>query len=307
MGNGKKDHFDANAVINQSVGNLVGLPGADGTNDTVCLQIKNDNALPPREKHHALDTEKLAEGSPVDGITQLVVDGVKEFDQTIESVHDRYVHEKGNVRVCLVPFELTLPVQTQSLQNKGQDRQDHPDHHVLQNTVFALEHEFHSELPGFDKEVDGEAVLSEVRVVFAPEDLHESVLPSQEFNEVIEETGNDVGFVNVPDRVNVESGVAVPETEPGLDRIEGDHPQDPHHVFLNVGHVPVGEVQVNEAEGQDKGSQDHDFGRTKGRHVGASVRSGLVNDHGNQHRHGGKRNVPQQITNPSKLCLARIP
>ena len=131
MGNGKNDHFDTDTIVNQAVGDLVGLPVTHRTDHTVCLEVVNDDTLPPREEHDTLHTQELAERTPVDRVAKFVVDSVKELNETVQRVHDRNVEDERDVGVGLVPLEASLTVHSNCLQTKGKESRAGPDHDIL--------------------------------------------------------------------------------------------------------------------------------------------------------------------------------
>ena len=77
MSNGKADHLNAYAVVNQSIGHFFSTPSADIINNAMCLEIENNDTLPPREEYNPLNTKKLSQRMPVNRIAELLVYGVE--------------------------------------------------------------------------------------------------------------------------------------------------------------------------------------------------------------------------------------
>ena len=80
MRNGKAYHFDANTVIYQTIGYFFASPITHVIDESMSFEVKDNDSLPPCKEDNALDTEKFSKWMPVDGIPQVFITGMKEFD-----------------------------------------------------------------------------------------------------------------------------------------------------------------------------------------------------------------------------------
>mmetsp|Transcript_15220 Transcript_15220/g.42913 ORF Transcript_15220/g.42913 Transcript_15220/m.42913 type:complete len:279 (+) Transcript_15220:563-1399(+) len=267
MRDGKEDHFDADAVIDQTIRDFFAGPLPDVFDDAVTLQVKDDNTLPPGEEHDALHAQELPERVPVDGISQVFADDVEEHDETVEGVHDAAIQQECHVRVRHIPPELSLAVHFETLESEREECGDGLDDDVLQHPVLRLHHEFHPQLPRLEHKIEGEGMLCQMpRAVpiirdLASQGADQRILTAQQLDEVVDETRNHVGLVQIPNRVDVNSCAPESQAEPALDGVERHHPKDADDVLLDVGHVPVREVQVHQSNGEDDRAEHHHSGR----------------------------------------------
>ena len=123
-------------------------------------------------------------------------------------------------------------------------------------------------------------------VALVQQDLDQGVLSPQQGNQVIDKGGNDIGFVQISEWINVDAGMMVPQTEPTLDRIDWDHPQNADHVFLHFGHVPMGEVQIDLSETKNDSPTRHDTGRIPCGQIDFAIGQGSVQYKRNHCQHG---------------------
>ena len=70
---------------------------------------------------------------------QFFIAGVKEYDQTIQGVHDRNILKETQVRIRIVPFKVTFPINTTVFTNEYQYGRCRFEYHILQHSVFALQ------------------------------------------------------------------------------------------------------------------------------------------------------------------------
>ena len=69
MRDGEEHHLQYDAIIDQSVRDILGRPSTTGvTDDPVRLEVKDQHALPPAEEDHALDAQEFAQRAPIDGV-----------------------------------------------------------------------------------------------------------------------------------------------------------------------------------------------------------------------------------------------
>ena len=169
--------------------------------------------------------------------------------------------------------------------------------------MFALQHEFHAQIPWLDKQIDGELVLSQVRVGLAPESLDDGILTAQKLNKIVQEAGNHVGFVELAGGIDVDTSGIETKAQPRLDRVERNHPEDPDDVLLHIWHVPVCQVKVDQSHRQNDSAYHHHLGRVKRGIVDPSLVCGLDNNDWNDDEHGRQCDVPEQMADFSERIL----
>mmetsp|Transcript_2359 Transcript_2359/g.2740 ORF Transcript_2359/g.2740 Transcript_2359/m.2740 type:complete len:322 (+) Transcript_2359:586-1551(+) len=236
------------------------------------LQNEDSDALPPREENHPLDTEELPHGVP---FLELGFGGVEELDEHVKGVTHGEVEHDGDEDVTVVPRKESLLVHPREFQYHGEDGGKDSDNNVLQHAVLALQHKLGAHAPvGEPHEIHRPVVLAVLRLALLRQLGGQVRLTPQQLDQVVEERRNDVRLVQIPQRVDRQPPIGEPQTQVTLQTVERHHPQDPHHVFLHVGHVPVRQMHEDLVGGDGDGEEHERRRRVEGKVEGPRFRIG---------------------------------